>query len=59
MNKINDKVLCYLSPAAQQAYEVLTNKYGLDSDLAVEFLEGVMPDNEMYIIPEDAADERK
>jgi hypothetical protein len=49
---LNDKILCYLSVKAQSYVDHLV-RAGLDRDLAVTFLEQLMPEDEMYELPDD------
>lgn len=52
---INDKILCYLSPAATRAVEELKT-LGLDQDLAVGVLERLWPEKDIYSISEEDED---
>jgi hypothetical protein len=47
---VNDKILCYLTQAADQAVQELI-AVGLDRDLALAVLEQLWPEDAIYEIP--------
>lgn len=47
---MNDKILCYLTPEADATVKTLVD-CGMDSDLALSFLEQLWPESSIYDIP--------
>lgn len=50
---LNDSLLCYLTPEAQESYDYLVIQCGLDSDLALSVLEATLEDSAIFSIPEE------
>jgi hypothetical protein len=52
MNRLNEGLLCYLTPRAKAEYEDLLAT-GIDADLALALLETLIPDGALYELPSD------
>ena len=59
MKAINADIECYLSPMAKKAVDELVYVYDMDFDLAVSIVEQMGSEEEVWELPEDAADERQ
>jgi hypothetical protein len=49
---LNDNVLCYLTAAARLKLQALTDA-GMDDDLALEVLAQILPEGDLFELPED------
>lgn len=51
MRYINDSVICYLSPKAQETVKSLVTFYNMDFDLAVEVTNLLMREEDCWELP--------